>query len=110
LRAWREAWRILVSWKVFEQIWDTITGKSGADPMPQKTLPKRKVTRKKPKMQEYELVYHLQLPFTVTIDEFVERMVELVESLGGYIGGGAIPATVKRNGKEKRHQRPANQP
>ncbi len=76
--------------------------------MPQKAVPKRKVTRKKPKMQEYELAYHLQLPLKVTIDEFVEKMVELVESLGGYIGGGAIPATMRHNGKEKRPQRSAN--
>ncbi len=55
--------------------------------MPQKTAAKRKTT-KKPKMQEYDLAYHLQLPANASIDEFVDRLTELVESMGGYIGGG----------------------
>jgi hypothetical protein len=73
--------------------------------MPQKTITKRRVARKKLKMQEYELTYHLQLPASVAIDEFVEKMTELVESLGGYIGGGAFPYAERQNGQEKRPQR-----
>ncbi len=71
--------------------------------MPQKTITKRKAAPK-PKMREYELAYHLELPRDVSIDDFVDRLVELVESLGGYIGGGAFPYTARDNGKEKRPQ------
>lgn len=73
--------------------------------MPQKTktTAKRKMVRK-PKMRAYELDYVLELPANASIDEFVDRLVELVESMGGYIGGGAMPYKAGKNGKEKRHQ------
>ena len=68
--------------------------------MPRRTTVKRKVARK-PKMQEYELAYHLELPASASIDEFVDRLTELVEGMGGYIGGGVIPYKAGRNGKER---------
>ncbi len=77
--------------------------------MPQKTATKRKAF-KKPKMRKYDLAYHLELPQSASIDEFVDRLVELVESMGGYIGGGAMPYRAGRNGKEKRPQRTSNKP
>jgi hypothetical protein len=74
--------------------------------MLQKAIVKRKIAkRKKSKMQEYELLYHLELPLGASIDEFVEKLAELAESMGGYLGGGAVPYVERANGKkEKGHQ------
>ena len=71
--------------------------------MLQKAVVKRKVVkRKKPRMQEYELLYHLELPLGASIDEFVEKLAELAESMGGYIGGGAVPCVERVNGKKEK--------
>ena len=75
--------------------------------MAQKTTTKRKPIRK-PKLKEYELAYHLELPANVSIDEFVDKLTDLVESMGGYIGGGAVPCVEGKNGKERRPPRSAN--
>lgn len=74
--------------------------------MLQKAVVQRKIVkRKKPRMQEYELLYHLELPLGASIDEFAEKLAELAESMGGYIGGGAVPCVERANGeKEKGHQ------
>ena len=65
---------------------------------------------RKSKLRQYSLDYILELPSDTSLDEFVEKLVELVESFEGYLGGGAAPYLVEKNGKkkeEKRHQQPA---
>lgn len=60
-------------------------------------------------MQEYELSYVLALPQAASFDDFLDKLVELVEGMGGYLGGSAMPYVESKNGKkEKRRQRPAN--
>ena len=59
--------------------------------MLKQSIRKRKSVRKRVRMQEYELSYVLALPKTAALDDFLDKFVELVESMSGSIGGSVMP-------------------